>query len=176
MAAIEAVMLGYLISSRPSKCVNFFGQTVHTIQHIGYVTAQILTGSDINAQILTVANSLYKYWQLLTSLRKYWQLTKTISKSLKTCATTKPNSKSCQNVRNNETSMHNDASNFKIYQSLGRFHVHVTTIHAQCIDQTRFKTTTAHFHPTQNSNQQKQPPLHANKGSNPFSQNFPFHG
>ena len=81
MTAIEAVMLGYLISSRPSKCVNFFGQTVHTIQHIGYVTAQILTASDINAQILTgsdiiaqilttaeltaqiltIANSLHKY-------------------------------------------------------------------------------------------------------------------
>ena len=53
MTTTEAVMLSYLISSRPSKCVNFFGQTVHTIQHIGYVTAQILTGSDIIAQILT---------------------------------------------------------------------------------------------------------------------------
>ena len=53
MAAIEAVMLGYLISSRPSKCVNFFGQTVHTFQHIGYVTAQILTTADVTAQILT---------------------------------------------------------------------------------------------------------------------------
>ena len=53
MAATEAVMLGYLISSRPSKCVNFFGQTVHTFQHIGYVTAQILTTADVTAQILT---------------------------------------------------------------------------------------------------------------------------
>ena len=44
MAATEAVMLGYPIPSLPSKCVNIFGETVHTFQHTGYVTAQILTG------------------------------------------------------------------------------------------------------------------------------------
>ena len=74
MAATEAVMLGYLISSR---CINFFGQTVHTFQHIGYVIVQILTtddankqiltGSDITAQILTTADSA----QILTG----WHIT-----------------------------------------------------------------------------------------------------
>ena len=63
MAATEAVTLGYLISSRPSKCVNFFGQTVHTFQHIGYVTAQILTTADITAQILTVDKNNLKISQ-----------------------------------------------------------------------------------------------------------------
>ena len=48
MAATEAVMLGYLISSRPSICINSFGQTVHTYQHIGYVIAQILTTQQIS--------------------------------------------------------------------------------------------------------------------------------
>ena len=71
MTAIEAVMLGYLISSRPSKCVNFFGQTVHTIQHIGYVTAQILTGSDIIAQILTTAELTAQILTIANSLHKY---------------------------------------------------------------------------------------------------------
>ena len=52
MAATEAVILGYLISSRPSKRVDIFGQTVHPFQHIGYVTAQILTTADVIAQIL----------------------------------------------------------------------------------------------------------------------------
>ena len=77
MAATEAVMLGYLISSRPSICTNFSDQTVHTFQHIGYVIAQILTtddankqiltGSDIIAQILTTADSA----QILTG----WHIT-----------------------------------------------------------------------------------------------------
>ena len=77
MAETEAVMLCYLISSRSSKCINFFGQTGHTFQHIGYVIAQILitddantqilTGSDITAQILTTADSA----QILTG----WHIT-----------------------------------------------------------------------------------------------------
>ena len=52
MAETEAVLLCYLISSRPSICINFFGQTVHTYQHIGYVIAQILTTADANTRIL----------------------------------------------------------------------------------------------------------------------------
>ena len=77
MAETEAVLLCYLISSRPSICINFFGQTVHTYQHIGYVIAQILitddantqilTGSDITAQILITADSA----QILTG----WHIT-----------------------------------------------------------------------------------------------------
>ena len=80
MAATEAVMLGYLISSRPSICTNFSDQTVHTFQHIGYVIAQILTtddatmqlltGSDITAQILTTADAA----QILTG----WHITSQI--------------------------------------------------------------------------------------------------
>ena len=92
MAAIEAVMLGYLISSRPSKCVNFFGQTVHTIQHIGYVTAQILTGSDINAQILTGSDIIA---QILTTADITAQIL-TVDKN---------NLKISQNVRNHKTKL-----------------------------------------------------------------------
>ena len=56
MAATEAVMLGPLLHSPLSKCVNIFDQTVHPLKRIGHVTAQILTTADVTAQILTTAD------------------------------------------------------------------------------------------------------------------------
>ena len=111
MAAIEAVMLGYLISSRPSKCVNFFGQTVHTFQHIGYViaqilttadvTAQILTGSDITAQILTTADTAH----ILTGWHITAQILTTADITAQILTVDKNNLKISQNVGNHKTKL-----------------------------------------------------------------------